>query len=666
LSKSCCTVPSVTPAADGSLAVCLAGNPNVGKSSLFNHLTGAAVETANYAGMTVGVSGLEVEWDGLHVHVSDLPGTYALGGAGSTGDDQRAAWRHLLVERPDVVVAVLDATNLARNLYVVLQLLDLGFSVVVALNLVDEARRLGREPDTSVLAARLGLPVVTTVGSTGEGTDDLKKAVRELSRSGNGAGEAWHYSADVEARVQALAERLDPRLDDAPLPFGLTPRAAALAVLEGVDDVVCALDLDGLALSPDGWPLRLATERHAAARELADAAVERPRPPQSDRLWRIATAPATGLPILAGVLVSIFVVLFLLGDFLSTLLTRFWEGTLAQGLPGPGPAIESAIHTVAGNGIVADSLLWGLNGGILAALAIGIPYILTFYFMLALLEDSGYMNAAAYLSDRVMHRFGLHGQAVMPLVAAAGCNVPAIIGTRALPTMRERVIASTLAVITPCSARTAVILGSVAVFVGWQWALLVYAIIAVIGLTLGIALNAMLPGEPSALIMEVFPIRRPALRMVWRKTWHRFREFVVLAAPIIVFGSIALGVLYESGAIERMTPVLEPVIGDWLGLPMVAGVTLIIAVLRKELALQMLVVFAAAIYGPAATDLKVFMTGDQIVVYALVAALYIPCLATVAVLARELGKRNAAYVTAGTIVLALLVGGIAARVLALV
>jgi ferrous iron transport protein B len=296
---------------------------------------------------------------------------------------------------------------------------------------------------------------------------------------------------------------------------------------------------------------------------------------------------------------------------------------------------------------------------------VGIPYILTFYFILALLEDSGYMNAAAFLSDRVMHRFGLHGQAVIPLVAGAGCNVPAVLGTRALPTMRERVIASTLIALTPCSARTAVILGAVAFFVGWQWALLVFAIVFALGVVTGVLLNLMLPGESSALIMEVFPIRRPSLRMVWRKTWHRFREFVWVAAPIIVGGSMALGALYETGLIFHVTPLLEPVVGWWLGLPAVAGIALIFAVLRKELALQLLIVFAVAVYGSQASDLRQFMSADQIVTFALVNAIYIPCLATIAMLARELGRRNAALISVGTIGLALLVGGVAARLLPL-
>jgi ferrous iron transport protein B len=319
-----------------------------------------------------------------------------------------------------------------------------------------------------------------------------------------------------------------------------------------------------------------------------------------------------------------------------------------------------------GGGFLGSTLLWGLDGGILAALGVAIPYILTFYVLLAVLEDSGYLNAAAFLTDRIMHRFCLHGRAAIPLIAAAGCNVPAIMGTRVLTTMRERIIASVLITFTPCSARTAVILGSVSLYAGWQWALFVYAVILVVGLTAGVLLNKMLPGEPTGLIMEVFPLRRPQPRLVIRKTWFRFREFLRAAAPIIVIGSLVLGGVYESGLVWHLTRPLSPIIQGWLGLPAVAGLTLLFAVLRKELALQLLVAFALVAYGASAHNLLSFMTPHQLVVYAIVNSLYVPCVATIAMLGREFGWRRAALISASTVAVAVLVGGLVSHGLALV
>jgi len=378
-----------------------------------------------------------------------------------------------------------------------------------------------------------------------------------------------------------------------------------------------------------------------------------------DRLWRVVTRPVTGVPVLILVLATVFAVLFFVGEQLSRLLTAAWEA-------GPAPLLRDAVHAVFGNGAFGDTVLWGLDGGIFAALAVGIPYIMTFYLMMALLEDSGYVNAVAYLSDRAMRHLGLQGRAVIPLIAAGGCNVPAIMGARVLTSRRERLIASTLITLVPCSARTAVIVGAVSLYAGWAWALAVYGVILAVGLAAGLGLNRILPGEPGGLVMEMFPLRRPSLRLVLRKTWARLRDFVWVAAPIIIGGSLLLGALYETGVVWHLAAPLSPLVEGWLGLPAVAGLTLVFAVLRKELALQLLVAFAVVVYGSAATDLHQFMSNDQLVVYAIVSCLYVPCASTIAVLGREIGWRATTVMVLVSLAVALLIGGAAARLLPLV
>ncbi len=641
--------------------VCLAGNPNVGKSSLFNALTGAAAETAHCAGVTTEACAVSVRWGERQVEVVDLPGAYSL--EGGQGADQHVARSALLARRPDVVVAVADATNLARSLYLPLQLVDLGFRVVVAVNLADEARRRRRPVAADALARELGVPVVATVAPHGEGVAELEAAVllAASSSSARGRPRGTPLPASADERVAALASALAGRGTVGGLSvLGLTPRAAALSVFEGDAEIADAVDLEdigGLTLADDGLALAIAQARHAETRRLA-AAAQAPATEAGDVLWRLSTAPRTGIPILIAVLAAMFICLFVVGDFLAGLLTGVWTATIS-------PAVTSLTTSLFGDGTLGRIVLWGVDGGILATLAVGIPYILTFYFILALVEDSGYMNAAAFLSDRFMHRFGLHGRAVVPLIAAGGCNVPAIIATRSLASRRERVIASTLATLMPCSAATAVIIGAVAGVAGWQYALLTYAVIFAVMVLAGLGLNRLLPGTESAFVMEMFPFRRPVLRQVAGKTWRRFREFVWDAAPIIVLGSMALGALYETGAIWRFTEPLAPIVEGWLLLPAVAGLTLVFAVLRKELALQLLLVFAAVSAGGAVAGIGSFMTTSQIVTYAIVNAIYIPCLATIAVLTREIGWRNTALVCLGTILLALLVGGIVAHALPL-
>jgi ferrous iron transport protein B len=404
--------------------------------------------------------------------------------------------------------------------------------------------------------------------------------------------------------------------------------------------------------------MEIAKARHAEARRLAAAAQARLPKAGADTLWRLTTSPRTGIPIMLGVIAAMFTTLFVVGDVVARLLTAAWTAWIS-------PAVITAVHAVLGAGVAGRIVLWGVDGGILATLAVGIPYILTFYLILAVIEDSGYMNAAAFLSDRVMHRFGLHGRAVMPLIAAGGCNVPAVIATRTLTNPRERFIASVLATLTPCSARTAVIIGAVAGVAGWQYALLTYGILLVVIVGAGLGLNRLLPGDEAPMVMEMFPFRRPVVRQVLRKTWRRFREFIWDAAPIILLGSMALGALYETGLVWKIEPILAPVVQGWLMLPAVAGLTLLFAVLRKEMALQLLLVFAAVQAGGAVVSISSIMTTSQIVTYAIVNAIYIPCLATIGVLVKVVGWKRTAYISAGTIVLALVVGGIVARVLPL-
>ena len=659
MATACCTPLSTERRSANALVVALAGNPNVGKSTLFNRLTGSAVETANYPGMTVGLNVAAATWAGQEVQLIDLPGTYALD---PVSEDQWVARHGLLDWQPDVVIAVVDATNLARNLYLVLQIVDLGPRVVIALNLIDEAHRQSLRIDPRALSQALGLPVIPTVARRGEGLDELVATAAAVATGsdGLGRGRAVRYSERIEAQVADL----EAQLADSPraVPEGLPPRAAALALLEGDDELTAAFE-PGSAIVASAeratLAVSIAAARHAAAAAVAEACTEgQAAAPAADRYWAATTSPITGVPILLAVLASVFAFLFFVGGWLSRLLTSLWGATAS-------PVLASAVHSLFGYGALAGTLLWGLDGGILAALAVGIPYILTFYFVLALLEDSGYMNAAAFLADRVMHLFGLHGRAVIPLMAAAGCNVPAIMGTRVLSTKRERTIACTLVVLVPCSARTAVILGSVSLFVGWQWALFVFGVLGLVGLVAGVLLNRILPGEPEGLVMEMFPFRRPSLRLVAVKTWKRFGTFLWAAAPIMLIGSFALGALYETGLIWHLEWPLHPVVVGWLGLPAVAGLTLLLGVLRKELALQMLVVFAVARYGSRAYNLRTFMTPHQIVVYALVASILVPCVATIAMLGHELGWRRAATISAGTVATALVIGGAISHLLPL-
>lgn len=645
------------------MTIALAGNPNVGKSSLFNRLTGKMVETANYPGKTVALNFGLTHFQQKRIGVVDLPGTYALGGQ---SEDQWVARQAVLEDRPDAIVAITDATNLERNLYLVLQYLDLGVPMVMALNLMDEAARAGIEINAARLVQDLHLPVVPTVATRGKGINQVLTSVAELPR------EQCVMPPTYDIEIETAAGQLEMVIGNSlpKRPYDLTPRALALLLLEndawltpmvgklpgGAVVLARAHELSTAIEARIGEPLSLhiPRARHALAHTLAhNAQVQKSgAEPFSVKLWRWSVQPITGIPVLIAVLVSLFAVLFSVGNALSDALSGLWDALIS-------PPLQALVFAILGRGSLGKIALWGVDAGIKASLQVGIPYVLTFYALLAVLEDSGYMNSIAFLVDALMKRLGLHGRAAILLLAAAGCNVPAIMGTRVLTTRRERIIGSTLVVLTPCSARIAVIAGGAALFAGWQYgAALLLISLGVLALV-GVGLNWIMPGRSDDLVMEMFPFRVPTPNAVIRKTWHRFKEFVTMALPIVLVGSIVMGALYETGTIWLFAQPLAPVVEGWLGLPAIAGLTLIFAVLRKELALQFLITLALVQYGTGASNLLSFMTPHQLFVYALVNTIYIPCIATFAVLRKELGLGSALGIASFTIALALVAGGIA-------
>jgi ferrous iron transport protein B len=642
------------------LRVALAGNANVGKSAIFNQLTGLNQVVGNWPGKTVERAEGTLHFKGYTIRVIDLPGIYSL----STFSIEEIVSRdYIAVEKPDIIVNVVDASALERNLYFTLQLLELEAPIVMALNQVDFAAKKGIRINTEKLSEILGIPVVPTVAITGSGINELLTTVIEVA-----SGERKlkplkvRFGAEVEKIVQELqriVERTLPQLCEVyPARWIATKLlerdsdvAGKLKNYEGGAEVLeyaekLAAELEKLHGEPS--PVILASERYSIASKMAKEVTVVEAPPRislEQKLDAITTHKILGYPILVGVVLVMFSLIFIGGSLFSGFLESLFSGTTLY-IEGVLAFLPQAARSLITNGVF---------GGVVAGVTIALPYIVPFYIILALLEDSGYLPRAAFLMDNLMHKIGLHGKAFIPLVLGYGCSVPACIGCRIMETQRERLLAAFVVTLVPCAARTVVILGLVGRFVGLHAALALYVFDLILIFILGRIAFKVLPGEPVGLIMEMPPYKRPSLKSVLTKTWSRTKDFVYIAFPIIVAGSLTITALNLTGFINYITAGAKPLISGWLGLPVEAGIPLIFGVLRKELALILLSQLI-----PLES-----LSAIQMIVFALVIMIYIPCIATIAALIREFGWRKALAITFTDITLALLLGGIAYRFLLL-
>ncbi|MHC1576375.1 MAG: nucleoside recognition domain-containing protein, partial [Methanosarcinaceae archaeon] len=360
------------------------------------------------------------------------------------------------------------------------------------------------------------------------------------------------------------------------------------------------------------------------------------------KIDNLLTSEYVGIVGLFCALLLTFMLVFKVGGFLEEGIVMLFETYLVQ----PARVIMSGSNPILEN-IVIYSLL-----GVEAGFAIAIPYIGLFYIMLSIFEDSGYLTRAAFLLDRMTHKVGLHGRAIIPLVLGFGCSVPAIMATRTLNTRRERRIASALITLIPCSARTVIILGLVGTFVGYWAAVSIYVLELLVILVTGWILGRGLSGERTGLIMEMSPLRRPDVTATMKKTWLRIREFIYVAFPLLIAGSALLGILDAVGVLDVFQTAVGPFFTGLLGLPAFAATALVFGILRKEMALEILAVLAGT------ASFAMVLTPLQMYVFAVVTTIYIPCVATIAILNHELGTRDTVAISVFTVVLALTIGAV--------
>ena len=545
----------------------LAGNPNVGKSVVFSRLTGVQVISSNYAGTTVEIMRGFLKLGDQEVEVVDLPGAYSLEPS-SKAEEAAVSLLNECAKDEMAVINIVDSTNLERNLYLTLQLLEAGLPVVVSLNMCDEAKHRGVSLETDKLEKILGVPVISTCAITGSGIKLLLERISEAKpalRRKFSHRERWQEIGGIIEQVQRL------------------------------------------------------THRHHTLREILEDASVR---------------PFSGALIAIGVILASFQIVRFIGENLITRIANpiffnFYQPLLVKLSSFLGE--ESFIHHLAIGDKIGGKIDFQQSLGLLTTapyieFAMVLPYIISFYFVLGLLQDIGILPRLAMLLDNLLHRIGLHGFAIIPVLLGLGCNVPGILATRNLESRRERFIAATLISIgVPCVALQAMIFGLLGKFSGF-YVSGVYLVLLSIWLILGLILNHTAKGYSPELLVEIPPYRLPSLITLWRKLFLRVKGFLIEAAPLVLLGVLIVNLLLYFKLFDLFTGIFAPVVKGLFGLPKEAVVALVMGLFRKDVAVGMLMPLA--------------LSAKQLFIASVLLAISFPCVATFIVFFKELGLKD--------------------------
>ena len=631
------------------IRIALAGQPNCGKSTIFNHLVGYKANTSNLPGTTVEYLKSTAMIGGRQAEIIDLPGTYSL----TSLDLAEAETRNfLLTGEVDAVLNVIDASLLSRSLELTLQLLEMGIPLVVCLNMEDEARRKGITIDEKALEQELGVPVISTIAVRGVGVKEVTARAVKVAHE-KPAVPSPTYSNDVERVIDHLTTAVKEVLTNR---SGFSPRLVAIKLLEGDPYFTKRIAAEGFTNHEETERLKkelteirggsgegvLSAERHNLAMKLfeAVATVGRPTLGLRDRIDALLMHHVLGPIFFAAIMYVFFVLVFKVGALVEGPMMGLFDSSV------------DALAAVMNEQSLGFALLKGMIQGVGGAIGIVLPYLVPFLAGLAVLEDIGYLPRAGYLMDGLMHKIGLHGKSVIPFILGYGCSVPAVMATRILDSPRDRFITAMLSVMVPCVARTTIIFGLVGYFLGPTMAFLLYIINILVIAIAGKVMTKIFPRVTPGLILEIPSYKIPSTRVVAAKVWLRVREFIVLAFPLLIAGSLLLSFFEYIHWDYYLNLGFLPI--TWaLGLPMSLGVTLIFGIFRKELSLIML--FQAL----GTTQVASVLSAGQMMTFTLFVIFYIPCVATIAVLARELRWKKTSLVLASTTGIALVVALIA-------
>ncbi len=554
----------------------------MGKSVIFSKLTGTNVTSSNYPGTTVEFTRGKMKWNDQIIEVIDVPGTYTLE---PTNKAEEVAAK--MLDQGDLIVNVVDATNLERNLNLTLQLLERNTPLIVALNFWDEAQQKGIEINIEKLQQHLRVPVIPTVATKGNGIKDIIEKFNCLERPNR------REAVSKEKRWADIGR-----------------------ISEDVQQI---------------------SHRH---------------PTWLDIFEDMTIRPVTGIPVMVVILLISFLSIRIIGEGLINYVTVPLFDTaykpfllyLSDNLHSQTLLHDLLLGQMEKGDIDLESSFGLLTTSIFVPIAVVLPYIIAFYLVLGLLEDTGYLPRLSVLADNIMHKVGLHGFSIIPMILGFGCNVPAALATRSLESRREKFITGTLmAIAIPCMAQTAMIVGLLGPH-GAKYIAYIFIILGFIWVILGLILNKVLPGFSSDLLLEIPPFRSPELKSVVQKLWIRVRSFLREAILYMLLGVFIVNVLYVLGTFNALAPVTGPLLNKFFGLPNETIAALLMGFLRKDLAMGML--------------LPLDLSPNQLVVASTILVIYFPCVATFAVLIKELGIVDMIKSTLIMISTAFIVGGL--------
>jgi len=655
-----------------TLKIALAGQPNVGKSTVFNMLTGLNQHVGNWPGKTVEMKAGGLEHHGVSIDVVDLPGTYSLT---ASSPEEIVAREYILTEEPDVVMVVINAASLERNLYLVAELLALSCPLVIGLNMMDVAAREGYAIRPRDLSEAIGVPVVPMTAARGEGVHDLLDEAIQVARSG-GVQDA--HRPEIREDHRAILVQVQGLIDGF-VPGRYPADWVALKLLEGDQEITALMHgrlpvpswegLQSVLRAHEDAIVAVASGRYAWISQVAQRAMTRPRAGHvtiTQRIDDYATHPFWGLIVLALVMGVIFGLTYAVGGPLQ----GWIESAMMM------PLSEWLAQALAGTpGWIGGLIIEGVMGGVGTMLTF-LPILALFFAGMGFLEDVGYMARAAYVMDRFMHGIGLHGKSFMPLFLGFGCNVPAIMGARILDSPRDRILTIMLAPLVPCAARLAVLTVLAQAFfpenalaVTWGLTALPLIVLAVAGL---IARGVFLRDAQSAFIMELPLYHLPSWRTIGLTVWQRTVAFlkkagtVILAVSIVIWALVSYpGDTIESSFLAMLGRLIEP-IGRLMGM----GWRPMVAILSSFVAKENAVATLGVLYGVGehAGGLSALMGTEfspaSALAFLVVEMLFIPCVSTLAVIRQETGTWKWVWVNVAFLGLLAFMGGVVAYHLA--